>query len=61
LAINAKGGENIKPKAKGLHHQISKKKSQMVVFQLVYKLTIDLSICIFKIQFSIVIYVSLDL
>jgi hypothetical protein len=25
LAINAKGGENIKPKAKGLHHQFQKK------------------------------------
>jgi hypothetical protein len=25
LAINAKGGENIKPKAKGPHHQFQKK------------------------------------
>jgi hypothetical protein len=25
LAINTKGGENIKPKAKGSHHQLSKK------------------------------------
>jgi hypothetical protein len=25
LAINAKGGENIKPKAKGLHHHHFKK------------------------------------
>jgi hypothetical protein len=24
LAINAKGGENIKPKAKGPHHQLQK-------------------------------------
>jgi hypothetical protein len=28
LAINAKGGENIKPKAKGPHHQFKKKKSK---------------------------------
>jgi hypothetical protein len=43
LAINAKGGENIKPKAKGSHHHHFKKFrngrfnwfSQMFVFQLI--------------------------
>jgi hypothetical protein len=42
LAINAKGGEDIKPKAKGPHHQVFKNfemkiylVSQMFVFQLV--------------------------
>jgi hypothetical protein len=38
LAINAKGGENIKPKAKGPHHHFKFQKiSQMFVFQLVFK------------------------
>jgi hypothetical protein len=37
LAINAKGGENIKPKAKGLHHTTISKFSQMFVSQLVFK------------------------
>jgi hypothetical protein len=38
LAINAKGGENIKPKAKGPHHHLKFQKiSQVFVFQLVSK------------------------
>jgi hypothetical protein len=32
LAINAKGGENIKPKAKGLHHQRQNFDLQKFVF-----------------------------
>jgi hypothetical protein len=28
LAINAKGGENIKPKAKGPHHQFQKSSNE---------------------------------
>jgi hypothetical protein len=39
LVLNAKGGENIKPKAKGPHHPISKKfemKFLSGIFQLVF-------------------------
>ena len=32
LAINAKGGENIKPKAKGPHHQFKKKLFEIKIY-----------------------------
>jgi hypothetical protein len=58
LAINAKGGENIKPKAKGPHHQIQKKLITKVCFSNWY-LMIEISsigmifsISIFKDRFS---------
>jgi hypothetical protein len=67
FAINAKGGENIKPKAKGPHHHHFKKNrnklmySQLVSlfplccenkFQLVSNFSINPSIGIFKSQSS---------
>jgi hypothetical protein len=38
LALNAKGGENIKPKAKGPHHHFKKIRNEFLIgkFQLVY-------------------------
>jgi hypothetical protein len=47
LVINAKGGENIKPKAKGPHHQFQNFQnedlfSQMFVFQLVSQMKLYL-------------------
>jgi hypothetical protein len=38
LALNAKGGENIKPKAKGPHHHFKKFQNEILIgkFQLVY-------------------------
>jgi hypothetical protein len=44
LAINAKGGENIKPKAKGSHHHHFKKIRNVIligIFQLVVFISID--------------------
>jgi hypothetical protein len=29
--LNAKGGENIKPKAKGLHHHFKKNRNEVVI------------------------------
>jgi hypothetical protein len=48
LALNAKGGEIIRPKAKGLyHHTIFKFKKFQLVFDLVSKISIDIiSFCI---------------
>jgi hypothetical protein len=46
LAINAKGGERIKPKAKGLHHHFK------IIFQLVYYLVSKFQVSI-KISFDI--------
>jgi hypothetical protein len=38
LAINAKGGENIRPKAKGQHHHIFQIQNFELVFHLVSKM-----------------------
>jgi hypothetical protein len=55
LALNAKGGEDIKPKAKGPHHQHFKKfwnKVLIDVFHIgIHKMAIS-SIGIFKVRFS---------
>jgi hypothetical protein len=54
LAINAKGGEDIKPKAKGPHHHFKKFQNKVLVdiFRIgIYVMAIS-SIGIFKGQFS---------
>jgi hypothetical protein len=46
LAINAKGGESIKPKAKGLHHHfknLSKKLKEVLISNWYLSLSQDLS------------------
>jgi hypothetical protein len=59
LAINAKGGESIKPKEKGPHHHHFKKNRNEIligILQLVF-----ISIDVFSTLVSIGIHVSLDL
>jgi hypothetical protein len=51
LAINAKGGESIKPKAKGPHHQFQN--FHKCLFQLAFKVNFKL---IFKANFQLVSY-----
>jgi hypothetical protein len=63
LAINAKGGEDIKPKAKGPHHHNFKKNWNKVlidVFILVSMSWKPLSIGIFKNRFSKLVFNSLE-
>jgi hypothetical protein len=69
LAINAKGGESIKPKAKEPHHHFKFQKFSQMFFNWYFKAILnqyELSIDIFKSKisinvFSISINVSLDL
>jgi hypothetical protein len=60
LAINAKGGESIKPKANGPHHHFKKFQNEVLIgiFQMVF-----ISNDVFSNEYlvSIGIYASLDL
>jgi hypothetical protein len=60
LAINAKGGENIKPKAKGLHHHFKKNRNKVLIndFHIGIYVTEISSIGMFKDRFSKLVFNS---